>query len=219
MEGIRHIFIDCDDCLYQNNWATANKITKSIAAYTLKLGVDEKQAYHLYKTHGTCLKGLLLEGIIDRAGVEDFLLKVHDIDYDDIAPDPALVEVLARLMKVAPCWVFTASAREHAQRCLARVGLDTLPWQGIIDTRDCDLQTKHVASSFHVAMKKAGATDPSTCLFFDDSKKNVCAAKALGWTTVLVGLYDRDTGDRIYCDEADFHIPHLAAFDQQLLAN
>ena len=33
------LFLDCDDCLYQNNWATAAKITTSIAAYTARLGV------------------------------------------------------------------------------------------------------------------------------------------------------------------------------------
>ena len=50
------IFVDCDDCLYQNDWATAAKITTSIAAYTASLGVSEEKAYALYKTHGTCLK-------------------------------------------------------------------------------------------------------------------------------------------------------------------
>ena len=53
--------------LYQNDWATAKKITNSIADYTNKLGVSKEQAYELYKTHGTCLKGLLVEGRIDQA--------------------------------------------------------------------------------------------------------------------------------------------------------
>ena len=37
------IFVDCDDCLYQNEWATAAKITTSIAAYTANLGVSEEK--------------------------------------------------------------------------------------------------------------------------------------------------------------------------------
>mgnify|MGYP006155002369 CR=1 FL=1 len=39
------LFIDCDDCIYQNKWATAKKITESIAAYTAKLGVSKDEAY------------------------------------------------------------------------------------------------------------------------------------------------------------------------------
>ncbi|EOD17001.1 hypothetical protein EMIHUDRAFT_244573 [Emiliania huxleyi CCMP1516] len=111
--GITHIFIDCDDCLYQNGWATARRITQSIGAYTATLG---DRAYQLYKEHGTCLKGLLVERILDEAGAEEFLTEVHKIDYSEIEPDARLRE--------APCWVFTASASEHAARCM-----------GIIDTR------------------------------------------------------------------------------------
>ena len=71
------IFVDCDDCLYQNDWATAAKITTSIAAYTANLGVSEEKAYALYKAHGTCLKGMLAEGFIASDAAEDFLLKVR----------------------------------------------------------------------------------------------------------------------------------------------
>ena len=136
------LFLDCDDCLYQNEWATAKKITLSISDYTARLGVSPEKAYALYKQHGTCLKGMLAEGIMTEDGAEDFLIKVHEIDYSDIAPDPKLVATLGGLM--APTWVFTASTREHAQRCLARVGLtDAVAWRGIVDTRTCKLETKH----------------------------------------------------------------------------
>jgi len=55
----------------------------------------------------------------------------------------------------------------------------------------------------------ANVTDPSACVFADDSVKNIKAAKAVGWRTILVGLYDRDTGARITCDAADQHIASL----------
>ena len=108
----------------------ADKITKSISAYTAKLDVSPEKAYELYKTHGTCLKGMLAEGIIDKdAGVEDFLHKVHLIDYSDIEPDPELAAVLGRITKPA-MWVFTASTVEHATRCMEAVGLTQLPIKG-----------------------------------------------------------------------------------------
>ena len=64
------LFVDCDDCLYQNEWATAKKITASIAAYVASIGVSKDEAYTLYKKHGTCLKGLLAEGLLDESGAE-----------------------------------------------------------------------------------------------------------------------------------------------------
>ena len=201
------LFVDCDDCVYQNNWATAAKITTSISAYTAKLGVSKEKAYQLYQTHGTCLKGLLLEDLIDERGAEDFLHAVHLIDYEDIAPDPRLRAELSQLK--IPSWIFTASTSEHAKRCLQKVGIGDLPWLGVIDTRSCSLETKHARSSFEAAMRIAKVTDPAACVFCDDSVKNIRAAKEVGWRTVLVGLYDRDTGARITCDAADAHIASL----------
>ena len=208
------LFIDCDDCLYQNNWATAQKITESIGAYTESIGVSTERAYELYKRHGTCLKGLLLEGLIDDAGVETFLHDVHLIDYSDIAPDPTLARTLARVD--VPMWVFTASTREHAQRCLDRIGLAGLPWRGIIDTRSCRLETKHSASSFAAAMAAAGVDDPAACVFCDDSVKNIVAARRVGWRTVLVGTRERDTGEPIVCDDADHHIASMHDLPDEL---
>ena len=165
------LFLDCDDCLYRNNWVTANKITESIAAYTQeKLNVDQKQAYALYKQHGTCLKGLLAEGIIDAAGAEDFLVRVHQIDYGDIQPDPALDAILAGLS--APTWIFTASTREHALRCVDALQLKRLRYEGVVDTRTCSLETKHSAASFEAAMRAASVVDPASCVLADDSVKN-----------------------------------------------
>jgi putative hydrolase of the HAD superfamily/pyrimidine and pyridine-specific 5'-nucleotidase len=59
----------------------------------------------------------------------------------------------------------------------------------------------HAASSRH--------TEPRACVFADDSVKNIKAAKEVGWRTVLVGLYDRDSGATIVCPEADAHIDSL----------
>ena len=141
---VRALFIDCDDCLYQNDWATAKRITTSIANYTARLGVSKEEAYALYKRHGTCLKGLLVEGRIDAAGAEDFLHEVHQISYEDITPDPALRSVLASIQRPADnMWVFTASTAEHARRCLDKIGLAELPWKGVIDCRSCKLESAH----------------------------------------------------------------------------
>ncbi|CAK9019566.1 unnamed protein product [Durusdinium trenchii] len=36
-----------------------------------------------YEEHGTCLRGLLAEGILDEEGAEEYLREVHAIDYSD----------------------------------------------------------------------------------------------------------------------------------------
>ncbi|KAK7233900.1 pyrimidine nucleotidase [Aureococcus anophagefferens] len=58
-------------------------------------------------------------------------------------------------------------------------------------------------------MVAAGTADHAECVLFGDSVKNIRMAKELGWTTVLVGLTARDTGDRIACAEADYHVASL----------
>ena len=81
----KFIFFDCDDTLYRNDWKTGERLTRKIAQYTeSELGVDGAKAYELYKTHGTCLKGLLAEGLLPRDRIEEYLAAVHDVSLDEI---------------------------------------------------------------------------------------------------------------------------------------
>ena len=140
------LFLDCDDCLYQNEWRTEQRITKAMAAHVQDThGVDADRARALYRQYGTTLKGLLVEGTIEgSSSIEEFLIAGHDIEYSDIHPDPELAATLARLR--APTWVFTAGTREHALRCMDALGLD-LPLQGIVDVRTCKFESKHSEAS------------------------------------------------------------------------
>lgn len=62
------------------------KITEKINAYTARLGVSPERAFAMYLEHGTCLKGLRTENLLDDDGVEDYLKTVHDVDLSDIEP-------------------------------------------------------------------------------------------------------------------------------------
>ena len=54
--------------------APAIKLTAKIEDYCITtLGLEKGKAYALYQEHGTCLKGLLEEGILDESGVDAFL--------------------------------------------------------------------------------------------------------------------------------------------------
>ena len=162
---------------------------------------------------------------------------MHDISYEEIETDPELREMILKIqiprsMPVTSCqcavnafpnttrypntfnfvrWVFTASVESHAKRCLTALGIDDI-FVGIIDCKSVDLVTKHSPEAFDAAMKIAGVTDPSLCIFADDSVKNIETAKAKGWTTILVGDKTRDENLPIVCPAAD----HMIATIHQL---
>ena len=74
------IFWDLDDCLYKNDWTVANLLTERIEEFTVgKLGLKPGYAYDLYKKYGTCLKGMMVEKILDEKSVDEYLLWAHDV--------------------------------------------------------------------------------------------------------------------------------------------
>jgi putative hydrolase of the HAD superfamily/pyrimidine and pyridine-specific 5'-nucleotidase len=211
-DGLRNIdvlFFDCDDTLYQNNWATAEKLKNSISKFTTdKLNLSKDEAYELYLEHGTALRGLLQEGHLQGDQVEEFLEYVHDVPLEeDIKARPLLREMILKLGHKRR-FVFTASIREHAERCLRILGIEDL-FEDIIDCRTVNLLTKHDATSFKIAMETANVTDPTRCMLFDDSVKNMKTAKFMGLKTCLVGMKERGSGKKIVCPEADFMVDNL----------
>jgi pyrimidine 5'-nucleotidase len=119
------VFVDCDDTLYFNAWSTAVRLKNSISEFTSRrLGLDDDYAWRLYKQHGTALRGLLMESLIPQERVEEYLHAVHNVPLDEIAPNPDLRAMLLQMQ--VRRWVFTASTREHALRCMKRVGVDDL---------------------------------------------------------------------------------------------
>ena len=219
------IFFDCDDCLYKNDWRVAKLLTAKIESFcSERLAMREGHAYELYKKYGTCLRGMQLEKIIDENVLEEYLEYSHDVPlHEHIAPDPALRAMLQSLDPTVPKWVFTASTRPHATRCLELLGVLDM-FEGIIDVRAVDWVTKHDTEAYRRAMAVAGlpaSQRPETCLFLDDSTSNMKAAKAVGWQTVLVGRHARDSGEFIECEHADHAVdtvhelekimPHLFA--------
>merc|ERR1712194_711858 len=177
--------------------------------------------YELYKQYGTALRGLVEEKLLPEDQVDEFLTKVHDIPLDDIKPDPQLREVLEAV--TYPRWVFTASIREHAERCLQRLGIADL-FLGVISASSRDMidkvgyVTKHDPRCFAAAMSFAGVPPEKTdrCVFFDDSVSNLKTAKEIGWRTILVGLRGRDSDELIECPYADIKIDTLHQIREEM---
>ena len=111
------VFFDCDDCLYQNNWQTAQLLTARIDQFCVsELNLPTGRAYELYKEYGTCLKGLTEEKIMPASeeAIDRFLEYCHDVPLTDITPDPELRAMILRIK--LPRWIFTASVASHAKR-------------------------------------------------------------------------------------------------------
>lgn len=166
----------------------------------------------MYKEHGTCLRGLMAEGHIDREcskSIDGFLDKVHDLPIHQLLlPDDKLRQIILAIDPSIRKFVFTASVRHHAERCLQALGIDDL-FDGIIDVKDCNFETKHSISSFHIAMKKAGVVNVEECVFLDDSLTNIYAASQVGWRSVLVGTTGRDCGKRVTSEHAEIEIDKI----------
>lgn len=213
----RVVFFDCDDCLYFDGWKTAGHLTKKIDEWCVNHGLREGQAYDLYKNYGTALRGLLAEGYLEKTeeAIDKFLTDVHDIPVDELLqPDTDLREMLLRMDPTVPKYIFTASVKDHAVRCLQALGIVDL-FVDIIDCKTCNLETKHSQHSFETAMRIAGVEDPERCVFLDDNLKNIEAARQMGWRSILVGKVGRDCGQPISSADAEneieriHHIPNV----------
>jgi len=205
------VFFDCDDCLYFDGWTVAKRLTAKINEWCVARGMETGSAYKLYKKYGTALKGLIAEGLIpdSEEELDQYLRDVHDIPIHDlIAKDDRLRSVLLAMDPTIPKYIFTASVRHHAERCLKALGIEDL-FVDIIDVKSCNWESKHSPSSFRAAMKIAGVEDPESCIFFDDSLKNLEAARQIGWRAVLVGRVGRDSGDTVSSPNAEHEIDQI----------
>jgi pyrimidine 5'-nucleotidase len=207
------VFFDCDDCLYFDNWNIAGHLTRKIEDHCqTAFNLPKGRAYELYKEHGTCLRGLIAEGFLDRdcqKSMDGFLDEVHNLPIHQLlAPDDKLRQIILAIDPTVRKFVFTASVRHHATRCLQALGIDDL-FDGIIDVKDCNFETKHSTSSFHIAMKKAGVDNVEECVFLDDSLTNIKAASQVGWRSVLVGTTGRDCGKKVTSEHAEIEIERI----------
>lgn len=206
------IFFDCDDCLYFDGWQLANKLTAKIEEWcTSKKNLPPGEAYQLYKRHGTALRGLLAEGHMEdcEQEIDEYLKDVHDLPIDEhLSIDNELRDMILKIDPSIPKYIFTASVKDHAQRCLKALGIDDL-FVDIIDVKSCNLATKHSTESFEAAMRIAGVTNPESCVFLDDSTKNIEAAREVGWRAFLVGRIGRDCGKPITSEHAEHEIDRI----------
>ncbi|MBA3448345.1 MAG: pyrimidine 5'-nucleotidase, partial [Pseudaminobacter sp.] len=180
----------------------------------LQLPRDEarKLQKELYLEHGTTLAGLMKRHSIDP---DDFLNKVHDIDYTWLDQAPELGEAIKALP--GRKFIFTNGSRSHAERAARQLGiLDH--FDEIFDIVAAGLTPKPDPATYDkfIALHKIAGPN---AVMFEDLGRNLIVPKALGMLTVLIvprnfeptfsEIWERDPA---FDDAVDFVTDDLAGF-------
>jgi TolB protein len=208
---------DLDNTLYPHHSNLFSQIDVKMTAYVaelLKLSPDEARQLQkeLYREYGTTLNGLMRRHDIDP---DDFLNKVHDIDYSWLAPDPALGAAILALP--GRKFIFTNGDRRHAERAARRLGiLDH--FDDIFDIVAAGLTPKPARETYDKFVALHRIAGPNAVMF-EDLARNLTVPKALGMTTVLIvprnfkptfaEIWERDPA---FDDAVDYVTDDLAGF-------
>lgn len=181
---------DLDNTLYPRHTDLFSQIDRNMTEYVselLRLPREEarKLQKQYYRDHGTTLSGLMTVHGIDP---NDFLEKVHDIDYSWVKPDPALGDAIRALP--GRKFIFTNGDVGHAQRTANALGiLDH--FDEIFDIIAAGLTPKPARQTYDLFLSQHGV-DSSQAVMFEDLPRNLVVPKALGMATVLVVPHNLD---------------------------
>lgn len=208
------LFFDLDDTLYSpvhGVWAAILTRIERYMSERLNIPPSDIPALRdsLYQKYGTTLRGLQ---VLWHVNEHEFVEYVHDVPVDKLlAPDPDLRAMLMRYPQRK--FVFTNADRNHAYRVLDRLQVRDC-FEGIVDILDVSPYCKPMPEAFAAALQRAGVSDPSECMFFDDSLSNLQAARSLGFYTVRVGSREAHPA----CHASIAHLGDLRAVLDPLLA-
>ncbi|KZP32961.1 pyrimidine 5-nucleotidase [Athelia psychrophila] len=203
------IWLDIDNTLYPASAKVAHAMGEKIHEYFFEnsIGVSSEELAHLseqeatklrherardfhgkyYAQHGLALRGLVLHHSVDATEFDekcDQALRLEDM----IKPDDAVIQLLDDIdQSKYRIWGLTNAYKYHAERVLEILQLRRFI-EGLVycdytkaggDLQD--LVCKPDPGFYHKANVQANVTDPSQSYFIDDNRRNIDAAKDLGW--------------------------------------
>jgi putative hydrolase of the HAD superfamily len=198
-------FFDLDGTIYPIHNRIWKQMSINIETYIadhLQIPFEEAVPLRnrLYETYGTTLKGLQAEFNVD--GMH-YLSHVHDFEITQfVSPNRKLQTMLSNLP--GRKWIFTNSDRPHAQRVLEALGIAEY-FEGIVDILATNFIPKPNRKAYVAALELANAVETENITFFEDSIRNLTAAKELGWQTVWISDHARHP-------DADHQINRLEEF-------
>ena len=131
----------------------------------------------LFRRYGTTASGLMKEHKVDPG---EFMAFVHDIDLDDVEPDPELEAMLAGLPGTKV--IFTNGTERHAQRILDAYGIGH-HFNGCYDIVQSGHRPKPEPAVYGEMMERHGI-EPRHAVMIEDMAVNLKPASAMGVTTV-----------------------------------
>lgn len=187
MTDLRHVeswVFDLDNTLYPAECHLFAQIDARMADFIRDtVGVDHAEARrlqkHYYVKYGTTLAGLMAE---HGTAPDEFLAFVHEIDHSVVPEDASLRAAIGSLP--GRRYVFTNGSVAHAEKTLARIGLQGL-FDDIFDIRAAEWTPKPHLKTYERFLA-AHRVRPRESAMFEDLAHNLEAAHALGMTTVLV---------------------------------
>lgn len=183
---IRTILFDLDDTLYPRSTGIMVEIRRLILDYIqTRLDLVPEAADALrdqyLRAYGTTMRGLQMNHQVD---AEEYLRHVHKIALQHyLQPNPELDAVLGAIPQEKV--IFTNASREHAERVLDVLGIRQ-HFCRIVDVRDMEYESKPQPSAYPRICCLLGV-EPEECVLIEDNVRNLCPAKEIGMTTVLVG--------------------------------
>ncbi len=175
---------DLDNTLYPHHSNLFSQIDVKMTSYVsqlLQLPREEARILQkeFYLKYGTTLAGLMAHHGIEP---DDFLEKVHDIDYSWLDPNPALGDIIKSLP--GRKMIFTNGSVKHAENAARQLGiLDH--FDAIFDIVAADLVPKPAQATYD-KFASLHQVDTAKAAMFEDLGRNLVAPKALGMTTVLI---------------------------------
>jgi putative hydrolase of the HAD superfamily len=182
--GVESWIFDLDNTLYPASCDLFAEIEMRMGLFISQLlGLDREAAHALrqryYREHGTTLAGLMAR---HGTNPRHFMSFVHDIDLSLIPPNPQLCALLGRLP--GRKLVFTNGSAAHAQRVMARVGIED-HFCSVFDIEAADFVPKPSPETMD-ALLHHHAIEPKRAAMFDDIAANLLPAHALGMKTVWI---------------------------------
>ncbi len=184
LDQIETWIFDLDNTLYPASCNVYVEVEARMNAFIMtEFSLDEAAARelrrHYFETHGTTLRGLMLDyGLPPKR----FLDYVHDVDLSSVPPDPELVAAIAALP--GRKLVFTNGSERHAERLLDRLALAE-HFSGIHDIVACDYVPKPHRSGYERLIQRHEVRADRAAMI-EDMAPNLAPAAELGMTTVFV---------------------------------